>query len=483
MYKLVYGLLSIAFLVLVLLDGKVSISQETETNDQCYNCHKELDGKLKRPADLYKSDVHFRNNVKCSGCHGGNPNSEDSDESMSKAAGFIGIPRGGNVARICAKCHKDEFQDLSKSVHGKSSTGKGKIINNCLTCHGVHNILSVKNPSSKVRGRNIVNTCGGCHSNASYIDKYNPNLSIDQLEKYKTSVHGQRIFEGDKRAATCASCHGNHNIRKATDPISRVFISNLPSMCNGCHGDEKYMKPYNIPTNQYEEFKSSVHGVALFKKGDLNAPTCNTCHGNHAAAPPEVESISKVCGICHVLTAEMFQESPHKKVFKEEDIHECGACHSNHNIIDPTDEMLGVGEKSVCVKCHKSDDEGYKVAQEMSLLIDSLSKDVDLARYFMNEAEQKGMDVSDAEFDQNDIKQVLITTRTISHYCNIDKFLESINVGFKLTNTAKMSGEEAIDEYYFRRWGLGVSTIFITILILALYFKIKKIEKKNKAIK
>jgi hypothetical protein len=97
----------------------------------------------------------------------------------------------------------------------------------------------------------------------------------------------------------------------------------------------------------------------------------------------------------------------------------------------------------------------------------------------MNEAEQKGMDVNDAEFDQNDIKQVLITSRTISHYCNIDKFTNSINEGFKLTNTAKITGEEAIDEYYFRRWGLGVSTIFITILILALYFKIKKIEKKN----
>jgi hypothetical protein len=115
----------------------------------------------------------------------------------------------------------------------------------------------------------------------------------------------------------------------------------------------------------------------------------------------------------------------------------------------------------------------------MSFLIDSLNKDVELARYFMNEAEQKGMDVNDAEFDQNDIKQVLITSRTIFHYCNIDKFTNSINEGFKLTNTAKITGEEAIDEYYFRRWGLGVSTIFITILILALYFKIKKIEKKN----
>ena len=480
MYKLVYGLILITFLLLVLLNGKVSISQETGTNDQCYNCHKELDDKLKRPADLYRNDVHFRHNVKCSGCHGGNPNSEDSDESMSKTAGFIGVPSSGQIARICAKCHKDEYSELSKSVHGKSSTGKGTIIGNCLTCHGsIHSISSVKSPSSEVRGKNIVSICGGCHSNASYIKTYNPNLSVDQLEKYKTSVHGQRIFAGDYKAATCVSCHGNHNIKKSKDPQSKVYVSNLPNTCNGCHGDANYMKQYNIPTNQFKEYKSSVHGIALFEKGDNSAPTCNTCHGNHAASPPEVKSISKVCGICHSLPSEMFQESPHKEAFDKEDVHECSACHGNHKINNPTDEMLGVGDKSVCIKCHKSGDKGYEVAARMSFLIDSLNKDVELARYFMNEAEQRGMDVSDAEFDQNDIKQVLITSRTISHYCNIDKFINSINEGFKITNTAKITGEDAIDEYYFRRWGLGVSTVLITFLVLALYFKLRKIEKKK----
>jgi hypothetical protein len=343
MYKIVYGLVLMSFLLLILLSGKLSMSQEIETSDQCFNCHQILDDRLKRPAELYKNGVHFRNKVECSDCHGGNSKSDDSDESMSKAAGFIGVPSGANVARICAKCHKDEYRDLSKSVHGKSSTGKGKIINNCLTCHGIHNMLSVKNPSSKVRGRNIVNTCGSCHSNASYIKKYNPNLSVDQLEKYKISIHGQKIFEGDYKAATCASCHGNHNIRKSNDPLSKVYVSNLPNMCNGCHGDANYMKQYNIPTNQFKEYKSSVHGIALLKKGDNSAPTCNTCHGNHAASPPEVESISKVCGICHTLPSEMFQESPHKEAFDKEDVHECGACHGNHKINDPTDDMLGVG--------------------------------------------------------------------------------------------------------------------------------------------
>jgi hypothetical protein len=107
--------------------------------------------------------------------------------------------------------------------------------------------------------------------------------------------------------------------------------------------------------------------------------------------------------------------------------------------------------------------------------------DVDLANSLIHQAEQKGMDVSDAKFDYGDIKKVLITTRTVVHYSNLEKYNETINEGFKITSNAKVTGEEAIKEYYFRRAGLGISTLFITIIGLTLYFKLRKIEKKNKS--
>jgi hypothetical protein len=115
----------------------------------------------------------------------------------------------------------------------------------------------------------------------------------------------------------------------------------------------------------------------------------------------------------------------------------------------------------------------------MESMIDSLNRDVDIAGNAIQNAEQKGMDVSDAKFSYNDIKKVLITTRNIVHYSDLNKFKESINEGFKITNKAKITGEEAVKDYYFRRYGLGVSTILITILILALYFKLRKTEKKQ----
>jgi hypothetical protein len=141
--------------------------------------------------------------------------------------------------------------------------------------------------------------------------------------------------------------------------------------------------------------------------------------------------------------------------------------------------MIGNGEKSFCIKCHANQDKGIQVAITMKSYIDSLLKEVNLASYLINKAEQKGMDVSDAKFDSNDIKKVLITTRNVIHYSNLEKFTGSINEGFNITNKAKITGEESIKDYYVRRIGLGVSTILITIICVALYFKLRKIEKKR----
>lgn len=478
------GALALFILVAIIFSsGKPIIAQEIQSNDQCFNCHAQLDGRVKAPADMFKNDIHFRKGVTCASCHGGDSKEEDMDKAMNKSIGFIGVPKGAQVLKICAKCHNAEYTALSKSVHGESSTGKGMIVSNCVTCHGIHNIVPVKSPGSKVNGSSIVQTCAGCHSNASFMKSYNPGINVDQLEKYKTSVHGQRVFNGDSKVANCSSCHGSHDIKHVKDPNSKVYPTNIPSTCNNCHGNTEYMKEYKIPTDQYEKYKTSVHGVALFQKGDKNAPTCNSCHGDHGAAPPEVSSVTKVCGTCHVLNSQMFDQSPHKDAFDKKNLPECVVCHSNHGIIHPTDDMLGVGNKSVCTQCHTSDDNGYKTALTMKNMIDSLNTDVNLANTAIRDAEQKGMDVSDAKFDYNDIKKVLITTRNIVHYSNIEKFKDNISEGFKITNKAKVTGKEAVEDYYFRRLGLGVSTFFITLLVIGLYIRLKNIEKSQKMAK
>jgi predicted CXXCH cytochrome family protein len=460
--------------------------------DQCRTCHESLGD---RPSLLFKNDVHSSKGISCADCHGGNPKSEEMEQAMDKQAGFIGVPKGDDISITCAACHgnpekmksygstlpTNQWKLLQTSVHGKLSiTGKEHIAQ-CTTCHGAHGVVSVKNPSSPVYPLNIVKTCGRCHSNASFMRNYNPSLPIDQVEKYRTSVHGVLNTKGDTKAAECASCHGSHEIRSAKDVKSLVYPINLPATCGRCHSDTERMKGYNIPTDQFEKFSSSVHGMALLQKHDVSAPACNDCHGNHGATPPGVESVSKVCGTCHALNADLFSSSPHKKAFDERKLPECETCHSNHDIIATTDKLLGVSEEAICSRCHSEQEnvKGFVVAAMMLNLIDSLETTALHASTLLDEAEQKGMEVSEAKFKLRDAYQARLQSRTAVHSFNEEQFKEVVNKGLGVAAAVAVEGQQAIDEYYFRRFGLGIATLIISIVAVSLYLTIKRIERKK----
>lgn len=460
--------------------------------DQCMTCHEMLGDK---PSQLFKHDVHRAKGISCAACHGGNERSEDMETAMAKGAGFIGIPKGDAISERCATCHSDpermkqfgsslptgQLEQLNASVHGKLTIKGTEHIAQCTTCHGAHGITTVKGAKSPVSPLNIVNTCSACHAKAAYMQTYNPALPVDQLQKYRTSVHGMRNAKGDPNVAECASCHGTHNILRHTDAKSRVYPLNLPKTCAECHTDGNLMKPYGIPTDQYEKFAGSVHGVALFKKQDLSAPACNDCHGNHGATPPGVESISKVCGTCHALNADLFASSPHKKAFDEMQLPECATCHNNHDIAQPTHAMVGTAEGSTCAQCHSASDnvKGFETAGAMRSLIDSLESSEAYAGRLVDEAEQKGMAVGEAKFTLRNVRQARLETRTVVHGFDLAKFREVVNKGFVAADQVQGEAKGAIDEYYFRRIGLGVSTLIITLLAVTLFLYIRRIEREQ----
>ncbi len=382
--------------------------------------------------------------------------SDDMDIAMSKEKGFIGVPSKVKRYEVCVNCHAneqkmksfgsniptDQFEKLKNSIHFQPSFNNQGPMADCITCHSVHDIKSVKDPLSKVYPTRITELCGSCHSSAEFMKHYNPALPVDQVAKYKTSVHGSLNAKGNPDAAECASCHGSHEIQPVKDSRSLVYATNIPSVCSNCHSDAKLMAKYKIPTDQYKNYVQSVHGIALLEKGDLSSPSCNDCHGNHGAVPPGVESISKVCGTCHVLNMELFEQSPHKKAFDEHNYPECESCHGNHLVKQATDDMVGTQKPAVCVQCHSSEEnkKGFLVAGEMKMLIDSLKNKDSVTTKILDEANQKGMDVSDATFSLKDVRQVLIQSRTTIHAFNLDKFKEQINEGFTIVNKAEITG-------------------------------------------
>lgn len=79
----------------------------------------------------------------------------------------------------CAKCHEgvtltQEFGVASgrvssyrDSYHGLASQLGSKVVANCASCHGVHNILPSSDPRSMINANNLQQTCGQCHVGAS----------------------------------------------------------------------------------------------------------------------------------------------------------------------------------------------------------------------------------------------------------------------------------------------------------------------------
>jgi len=311
--------------------------------------------------------------------------------------------------------------------------------------------------------------------------RFNPSLPVDQLEKYRTSVHGTKNIQGDPKVAQCTSCHGAHAILPPSDPRSRINPANLAQTCAHCHSDSAYMKPYGIPTDQYDTFASSVHGVALLQRHDAGAPTCNSCHGNHGAVPPGVASISNVCGTCHALNAELFAGSAHKVAFDAQNLPECETCHGNHGIAAANTSMLGVSDGAVCRNCHSEDsnDKGFGVAQRMRTMVDSLATMEAIARSLVEAAEQKGMEISEAKFRLRDVRQFRLEAGTLVHAFDEARIRVVAEKGIAAAASIQHEGRAAIDEFYFRRIGLGVATLIITTIAVCLWLLIRRVEKKR----
>jgi cytochrome b6 len=306
----------------------------------------------------------------------------------------------------CIQCHRDPelfSREQVEAIVGRFQDGvHARAGLSCHDCHGGNPDLRLAddmdaamdpafatNPYLGVPDRTqIPGYCGRCHSDPNFMRRYRPEARIDQEREYWTSHHGLGLKEGKTDVATCVDCHGVHGIYGPTNPESPVYPTQVAETCNACHGDAERMKNATLPdgrplpVDQYARWRQSVHATTLLDRGDLTAPTCNDCHGNHGATPPGFDSVTFVCGQCHGREAELFRESPKHNLFVqhrdfldgagqescaacheapdpaafftgEVSFSECTACHGNHSIIRPTVALLAPLPPTPCSFCHE----------------------------------------------------------------------------------------------------------------------------------
>ncbi len=320
--------------------------------------------------------------------------------------------------------------------------------------------------------------CGRCHSDTTYMHRFNPQARVDQLSQYLTSVHGKRLRRGDTKVAACVDCHGLHNMLPASDTRSTVYPMNVAKTCAHCHADAEHMKGYDIPVDQDEKYEKSVHAQIL-AQGDTSAPTCSTCHGNHGATPPGVSSVANVCGTCHVFFEQLFNKSPHQPAFAAMGLPGCVQCHSNHEVVKPSDDWVGTGPNSVCLGCHGEGDKGYEASQKIAGDLAKLKTFLARAEETLTTAEQSGMEVSTPKVELANAHEALVKARVNVHAFDPAEVQKLTDQGVEISQKAYQAGVLALKERDVRRKGLGVSLIFIVLAIAGLFLKIRQMESRT----
>jgi hypothetical protein len=421
-----------------------------------------------------KMELVLQNN--CILCH--------SDSGNQSAEDLFSIPSGSRPAAT----HMN-LKEVVEDVHFRRGLS-------CAGCHGGDPTADlghdhVKEWPEKDRDKNrawVVQFCARCHSDPAMMHQFNPSLPTDQLAKFKDSPHGQTLLvRHDDRAPSCVSCHGVHGIRPAKDPQSKVYAQRVPETCGACHADSKIMAGFTradgspLPTTQLAEYRTSVHGRALLERGDLGAPRCNTCHGNHAATPPGIAGVSRSCSLCHSANASLFDGSKHKHAFDQHNWPECGQCHGNHAIAKTHDSMLATGPGQLCGDCHrqyaKDNPECIKTANYFHDTIAGMDQARTRFIAVSEKLADKGLDVEPINNELTELGDALKKSRAYVHSFSRNTFQQVAKPGEQAVQRTDALANKSREEYKYRQIGLAVSIGLIGLLMLAIYLKLRQLEK------
>jgi len=273
--------------------------------DECLACHAEpgfeaafangdsRDVHVDREA--WEASVHGQMGLSCTDCHtdiSEYPHAEIPDRS---ARDFT-----LRLYTSCETCHEEQFQKTLDSVHQRQLAAGNKDAAVCADCHDPHVQKKITDPDTGAllpEGRIVIpRTCAKCHAEIQ--------------ARYRESVHGADLAEGNSDVPTCIDCHGVHDIH---DPRTAKFRLASPRMCADCHTDSKKMDRYGLSTAVLRTYVADFHGstVTLFERQHpdqvTNKPVCYDCHGIHdikSARDPEKglqvkANLLVTCRKCH----------------------------------------------------------------------------------------------------------------------------------------------------------------------------------------
>jgi nitrate/TMAO reductase-like tetraheme cytochrome c subunit len=169
-------------------DSTTSRMYKQNIPQTCGRCHMDVYA-------AYRESVHgtalARGNMdspSCASCHGEH-SIQRPEEPGSKVS-------AANVTRTCSDCHgpkgvaskygikTDRAATFEESFHGVAQMMESRMVANCASCHGNHDVRPHDDPKSSVHPDNIPATCGkpGCHPDAT-VSFASGKIHIDPKSK------------------------------------------------------------------------------------------------------------------------------------------------------------------------------------------------------------------------------------------------------------------------------------------------------------
>lgn len=367
-------------------------------------------------------------------------------------------------------CHDKQAKDFAGSTHAQAGL-------TCADCHGgdpravdesAHLTDNFKRPDNK---RAIAEMCASCHSDVRAMNPY--GLPADQLERYKTSKHGERLFHHqDEQVATCTDCHGTHDIHKAGSPQARTHPLNVVQTCGRCHSDAGLMAQYKLPADAVEQYKSSYHAHLLYEKGDLSAPTCVTCHGAHGATPPGTREVGQVCGKCHGRQRELFEQSPHAAAASAGAFSECVSCHGHHAIGRATVELF----QTSCVQCHANDPKPLAVRDTMARRLRQAKNDYQRARATVHDATVRGLATEDEQLLLQEVNTQITQMEALQHTLSPEQLQPLADRADELVGLLRADVAHLEQVELWKRKALGPIWAFLALMAAIFWLKRRQLK-------
>jgi len=286
-------------------------------SQQCATCHSLLDDSVERTTSPDEIQLHVAANVVEGSVHG------------NRLVEGVAYP-----PLVCTECHvqmgEAGFPHPPELLVDRE-TLRASVEEQCIECHSLEGgqFADGIHAERAAEGKLNAASCADCHGSHDIQQPNEPRTRVSDtcgtcheeiFTQYKTSVHGEALYgEDNPDVPVCTDCHDAHQI---DDPTTAAFRLSSPEMCGKCHADDEKMAKYDISTDVFDTYVADFHGttVTLFAHESSNEPTnkvvCYDCHGVH-----DIQSVSdateaelqvrllETCRECHPDASENFSAS------------------------------------------------------------------------------------------------------------------------------------------------------------------------------